>query len=357
MIRAALLGAALLLGGPAFGQKAAPAPVEAVLDANGFEGFAMVASSKEIVWQTPRAECGRPSGDEVLLCHPRPTEFLRWPWASVSKQILAILTMQQVDAGRIRLDQTADVYLPALKGSTPAPTIRQLLQHQSGLRNPDQSSPDANGVPSFYTTGETGLGWCLAGRVAPGGDWRYNNCDSILLGAVLERVTGRSLPILFNTGIVKPLGLKGVGYVGQQEAGLPEFATNLPSGYAATLARMGAAAGLAGTGSDLLKIDRALLAGKLISPAARAEMWAGDPKLGFMGLGQWAFEAPLKGCAKPVRIIERRGAVGTYQVRNILLPEQDRIVILFTAQEKLDFGEIWQGKGLSHDLLAAAACS
>jgi CubicO group peptidase (beta-lactamase class C family) len=120
MIRAALLGAALLLGGPAFGQKAAPAPVQAVLDANGFNGFAMVASSKEVLWQTPR-----------------PTDSPRWPWASVSKQILAILTMQQVDAGRIRLDQTADVYLPALKGSTPAPTIRQLLQHQSGLRNPD----------------------------------------------------------------------------------------------------------------------------------------------------------------------------------------------------------------------------
>jgi CubicO group peptidase (beta-lactamase class C family) len=343
VIRAAFLlaAASLFCSSPVLAKGVTSGPIPAALEANRFEGFAMVASKDSVLWQSP----------------PRNGDDLRWPWASVSKQVLAILTMQQVDAGRIKLDAPADTYLPALRGTTAAPTVRQLLQHRSGLRNSDDTPIDAGGMPEFYTSGETGLGWCVKGRSQPGGNWRYNNCDSIVLGAVLESVTGKTVPALFQTGIAKPLGLRGAGYAGQGAKRLPPFATALPAGYEASLARFGAAGGLTGTATDLLKIDRALLAGKLVSQAAKAEMWAGDPQLGFMGLAQWSFEAPLKGCAKPVRIVERRGAIGTYQVRNIILPEADRIVILFTADGKLDFGEIWQGKGLSHDLLSAAACA
>lgn len=122
------------------------------------------------------------------------------------------------------------------------------------------------------------------------------------------------------------------------------------------LTRFGAAGGLVGTPLDLLAMDRALLAGRLLSPAARDELGKGDPKLGYMGLAQWSFSAPLKGCSAPVRIIERRGGIERFQVRNIILPDLNRILILFTANGEFDFGEIWQGKGLSHDLLAAAAC-
>jgi D-alanyl-D-alanine carboxypeptidase len=57
-----------------------------------------------------------------------------------------------------------------------------------------------------------------------------------------------------------------------------------------------------------------------------------------------------------VRIIERRGGIERFQARNIILTDLNRIVVLFTAGGEFDFGEIWQGKGLSHDALAAAAC-
>jgi CubicO group peptidase (beta-lactamase class C family) len=274
----------------------------------------------------------------------------------VSKQVLAILIMQQVDAGEIALDTPADRYLPALKGA-PAPTIRQLLQHRAGLRNPNDSPVDKNGNPSFYSDGATGLEWCVAGRSAPGGDWRYNNCDSIVLGAMLQRVSGTPLPALFAARIAAPLALDGTAYAGQPATALPALAGPLPPGYETSLERYGAAGGLIGTGADLLAIDRALLAGRLLSPGARDAMWAGDAKLGYMALAQWVFDAPIKGCPKPVRIVERRGAIGRYQVRNIILPDRDRIIILFTAREKQEFGEVWQGKGLAHDLLSAAACA
>jgi D-alanyl-D-alanine carboxypeptidase len=65
----------------------------------------------------------------------------------------------------------------------------------------------------------------------------------------------------------------------------------------------------------------------------------------------------LKGCPTPVRIIERRGAIGGVQVRNFILPDADVVVIAFTNRDDFDFGEIWQGKGFAFDLLSAAACT
>lgn len=106
----------------------------------------------------------------------------------------------------------------------------------------------------------------------------------------------------------------------------------------------------------MIAFDRALMAGKLLSKAGRASMWEGDPALGYMALGQWVFEAPLDGCAAPVRIVERRGGIGKYQVRNLILPDRAIAVALSTEQEEFDFGEIWTGKGFMHDALSAIAC-
>ena len=356
--------AAALLAAPAV---AAPSDIPALLDRSGFKGFAMVADADRILWQTPRASCppSAPSDDiiprgDIMLCHPRDPAVQRWPWASVSKQMLAVLVMKQVDARRLDLDVPASHYLPALGPDKGAPTIRQLLQHRGGLRNPEDTTKASDGMPGWYRQTGDGVRWCLTGRTAPGGDWRYNNCDSLVLGAILQRVTGRSVAQLFDTQIVRPLRLQATAFAGtatDRSARRADYATALSADELAILSRFAAAGGLVGTPLDLLAIDRALLDGRLLSPTARAEMWKGDPKLGFMALAQWSFAAPLKGCASTVRIVERRGGIGRFQVRNLILPDANRIVILFSADPKFEFGEIWQGKGLSHDLLAAAACS
>lgn len=349
--------AAALLTAPAH---AAPADVPEILDKGGFKGFAMVADADKILWQTPRAPCPQPpSADDVFLCHPSDPAFRRWPWASVTKQLLAVLVMKQVGAGRLKLDVPASTYLPALRPDAGAPTLRQLLQHRAGLRNPEDSTKAADGLPSWYRQKDDAVAWCLAGRSAPGGEWRYNNCDSLVLGAILQRVTGVSVSALLDRDIIRPLKLEGLAFAGSpadRSGRKPGLAVEQTADERAILTRYAAAGGLVGTPLDLLAFDRALLAGRLLTPAARDEMWKGDPKLGFMALSQWSFTAPLKGCAAPVRIVERRGGIGRFQVRNLILPDAKRILILFTDDGEYDFGEIWQGKGLSHDLLSAAAC-
>lgn len=334
----------------------APDPrVAAVLADSPFSGYALVVRGGDTLHDGTVHPCPpmEPGGD-IVLCHPRPRPGeVRWPWASVSKQMAALVTMQQVERGRLRLDDPISRWIRM--GKAPAPTVRQLLQHQSGFRNPNDSPVDpASGMPSFYITGGASADWCLKERKAPGGNWSYNNCDTIVLDRVLQRATGKSVKQLFAEGVARPLKLPATGYLSARDPDEP-----LGTKTARLFAGWGAGGALAGPPHALLAIDRALMAGRLLKPASRAEMWKGDPKLGYMALGQWVFDAPLKGCAKPVRIVERRGSIDDTQVRNIMVPEKNAAVILFTnvAEDKFDFGEIWQGRGLSHDLLGAAVCA
>lgn len=283
-----------------------------------------------------------------------------WPFASITKQFIAVLLMQEVGAGRIRLDEKLGSYMPALAGTAAAAvTVRQLLMHQSGLPNPDETPADANGVPAFYKAGPGAADpatFCAGpAKAAAGGNWSYNNCDYILAGELLRAVTGRPWFDLVQERMAKPLYLTELGafpakvpVVAGQIDKKPEPPRNI--------ARYGASGALYGSALDLLRFDFELMQGKLLNTPLLAEMWASDPDQGYIALGQWSFPAPLKGCAAPMRLIERRGAIGGIQVRNYILPEIEVAVVLFSDQGEFDFGEIWQGKGFAHDALSLAAC-
>jgi CubicO group peptidase (beta-lactamase class C family) len=308
-------------------------------------------------------------GDKVFGHHgvlperpKRAQDARNWRLASVTKQVVAVLVMQEVAAGRIELDQPISRYLPRFAGPNASKvTIRQLLQHRSGLPNPDDTETPAGQMPAFYRSGYSGsrdpvTGYCAgAAKGEPGGNWVYNNCDYIVLGAVLENVTGKSWAKLVEERIAKPLRLKTFrafptkrwvrwGSVGGKRE--PEV----------DLATFGASAGLYGSAEDVLTFNNALMDGRLLAPEALAEMWKGDPALGYMGLGQWAFAAKLGGCEAPVRLIERRGAIGGIGVRNFIAPERKVAMVILSDRGEFDFGEVWQGRGPSHDMLSAVLC-
>ncbi|MBH5322075.1 serine hydrolase domain-containing protein [Aurantiacibacter sediminis] len=292
------------------------------------------------------------------------------PLASITKQMTAILVMQAVERGELELDRPADVYLPSLAGDLPAPTIRQLLQHQTGLRNPDDSARDADGVPAFHRlemvafvdgpegsilSSDTGANveWCLAGRESnPTEGWRYNNCDYVVLGEILEAATGRDFAELVDglaqqasAGHITVPGLSG-RWISLKDEGSPQI----------DLLTYGASGNLVGSLEAVARLDRALMDGRLLSRQSRETMWESDPSLGYMALGQWVFEAPLAGCAAPVRIVERRGEIGNTQLRNLVFPDHDRALVLASTQEGFDFGEIWQQSGPTFELASKFVC-
>jgi D-alanyl-D-alanine carboxypeptidase len=96
---------------------------------------------------------------------------------------------------------------------------------------------------------------------------------------------------------------------------------------------------------------------QLIGNAATQVMWTGIPQFGYVALGAWSFTAPLAGCGKAVALVERRGEIGGVQVRNLIAPALSSGLIVLSNTSMTEFGEIWEGKGLAHELASAAFCA
>lgn len=266
-------------------------------------------------------------------------------WASVSKMITAILVFQQVDAGVLALDAPVSSYvrLPTLPNADRI-TIRQLLAHRSGLAG-QSDLPD--GPPGDLVQS------CTIAAAEPGSVFLYNNCDTIILGKVLEAVTASSYLDLVNARIGAPLGVTlalpdEARVEATMEDGSAEAAV-WPSGY-------GPAGGLYGTIEDLLKIDVALMEGRLMSAGSLETMLTGDPASGYAALSVWSYSPDLGGCIGKTRLVERYGEIGGVQVRNFLLPDLKLAVAVYSNDHRTNFGEVWRGQGLSIDLIRAAAC-
>jgi CubicO group peptidase (beta-lactamase class C family) len=302
-----------------------------------------------------------------------------WRWASISEQITATIAAQLVSEGKLDLDRPVSAYLNAKEFGSPNAkliTIRQLLQHTSGLPNPSDPAPGvtgdapANGIPPFYleevlpeaVNKTSAVGICSGTpKRAPGEQFEYNNCDYLVLGALIEKITGQVMASVIAERIVKPLNLaKGA----VRPANSKDKYAQPVKGYDGkrleltfNLATYGAAGALLGTPRDLFAIDQALLGDSLMSAEMKKQFWKGEPNLGYAALGVWSFPATLKGCKDPVDLVERRGAIGGVQVRNFLAPALGKALLVFTNRGDWEFGEVWQGNGFSYDLLNAALCS
>lgn len=355
-MRRALVSAALLACA-GFVQAAGPSSLQNVFDdavKAGFAGEVLVGDLDAVLFEAVAGAADR----EQRLPH-RSGQV--WRWASVSKQVTAALAMREVDAGRLQLDDTLARHLPGFTGPAATQvTVRQLLQHLSGLPNPDDSAPGPAGLPGFYTAEQPdALAYCAGPpKRPPGTKFEYNNCDTLVLAALLARVAEQPFEALLQTQLVKPLGLQSLGLAttAAPRAKAVAYAADGRTVPQPRLANFGAAGALEGSARDLLEFDRALLRFKLVSEASSRTMWAGEPKWGYVALGAWGYPATLAGCARPVQLVERRGDVGGIQVRNILAPALGKAVIVFTNAADFEFGEVWQGRGFSHTLLSAALC-
>ncbi|MCJ8319723.1 MAG: serine hydrolase [Colwellia sp.] len=137
---------------------------------------------------------------------------------SVTKQFTAMLVMQQVERGNIDLEMTVSDYLPYFPKENGAKiTIHRLLSHTSGL--PHYEGLRRLGIKSseFRKMSVTPNSYVkLIAQMElinePGTEFYYSSQNYILLGAILEQVTGKSFAQLLDIYITKPLALKNTGY-------------------------------------------------------------------------------------------------------------------------------------------------
>ncbi|WP_327704110.1 beta-lactamase family protein [Streptomyces decoyicus] len=206
---------------------------------------------------------------------------------SNTKAFTAVVVLQLVGEGKIRLDATVDTYLPGLvrgKGIDGRRiTVRQLLQHTSGL--PEYGiHVDDDEIRNRYFEPRELLDIALRYKAdaAPGTTWGYSNTNYVLAGLIVQKVTGRPLAEEMDRRIIKRIGLRHTYFPTPGEMTIRE---PHPQGYHRNPANtplrdftemdpsVGWAAGqLISTNSDLNRFFTALLAGRLLPAAQLAEM-------------------------------------------------------------------------------------
>jgi CubicO group peptidase (beta-lactamase class C family) len=139
-------------------------------------------------------------------------------WASITKTFTAIAILQLRDRGMLSLDDPAVRYVPELRqvhdpyGPIDAITIRQLLTHSAGFRNPtwpwDCDDPTNCDWQPFEPTHWAQVNAMLPYThiaFTPGSRWSYSNLGYVFLGQIIERLTGDDFEVYIDKNILKPL--------------------------------------------------------------------------------------------------------------------------------------------------------
>jgi CubicO group peptidase (beta-lactamase class C family) len=139
-------------------------------------------------------------------------------WASITKTMTAIAILQLRDRGLLSLDDPAVKYVPELRqvhsayGPIEAITIRHLLTHSAGFRNPtwpwDCDDPTNCDWQPFEPTQWAQVADMLPYThiaFTPGSRWSYSNLGYVFLGQIIERITGDDFEVYIDKNILKPL--------------------------------------------------------------------------------------------------------------------------------------------------------
>ncbi|MFC3505289.1 serine hydrolase domain-containing protein [Micromonospora krabiensis] len=129
--------------------------------------------------------------------------------ASVTKVYTAILLLQQVDKGRVRLDAPVTDYLPEFGGAgKDAVTVAMLLAHTSGL----PVGAKVTGLSSDSARWSAVVTTPLVTGATPGTTFRYSSVGLMVAGKIVEKVTGLRLDRALRTNLTEPLGLRDTGF-------------------------------------------------------------------------------------------------------------------------------------------------
>jgi D-alanyl-D-alanine carboxypeptidase len=229
---------------------------------------------------------------------------------SNTKTFTSAIVMQLVGEGAIALDGTVETYLPGVINHPQVTgkdiTIRQLLQHTSGL--PDMDGDISDHLLEWqhrYISPRASLDLALTHPVtnAPGETFEYSNSNFIVAGLIIEAVSGRPLAEEIDSRIITPLGLEDTYFPDQGEQVIrgehPHSYIPIadpPVDYTDFDPSWGYAAGaMVSTTTDLTTFYSALAQGKVVSAEQLKEMrktvpadslWAGAK----YGLGLISFD-------------------------------------------------------------------
>ncbi|MEY8349427.1 serine hydrolase domain-containing protein [Bacillus cereus] len=243
---------------------------------------------------------------------PMKTDF-RFRIASVTKTFTATVVLQLAGENRLNLDDSIEKWLPGvIQGNgydAKQITIRQILNHTSGIAEYARSEEVdffTNTKKSFTAEELVKIGLSMPPEFAPGKGWSYSNTGYVLLGILIEKVTGNSYAEEIENRIIEPLELSNTFLPGNSSVipGTKHTRGYLQPDGASELKdvtyynpSIGSSAGdMISTADDLNKFFSSLLGGKLLKEQQLKQMLTTVPtgiaETGRYGLGIYETKLP-----------------------------------------------------------------
>ena len=308
--------------------------VAASVDATGPGISVVVTEDGEVVYTGARGMAD--------LAQARPIEpDTLFRLGSITKQFASAVVLQLAQEGKLSLDDPLSKFVPDYPASGATVTVRQLLNHTSGIAS-YTSMPgfmnDTNLVRKWKTRDLIAAFQDQPTDFAPGDRQLYNNSGYILVGAVIEAVTGKPWDQAVAERISAPLGLSTIASFAD-EAALPDMAlgyTRSEAGGAELAspinATVPAAAGaLRGTVLDLATWANALHGGEVIGDDLYRQMIAptvlNDGTVVNYGLG--VDVEKFRGRHK----IGHGGGINGFNTASLYLPEEGIFVAVFNNHD------------------------
>lgn len=264
--------------------------------------------------------------------------------ASVSKPITAVGILRLVEEGKLRLDEDIRTYLPEFPDKGKKITVRQLLNHTSGirhyqglesLRNVHYDGP----IPALEIFRNDPL------VSDPGTEYHYSTYAYTVLAAIMEKVSKKTFPDYMRDAVWRPAGMETAGVEDQRRIVL-----NRASGYFlgpdgewqnavdVDLSYKWGGGGQVGTVLDLCSFGNALLEGRLLSKRTLDEMWT-PSKLSNgstipYGLG-WGVTT-----YRGERLYSHNGAQQGARSSLWILPERRVVIAVLTNYESHDINKL-----------------
>ena len=312
LVAIGLAGASGAASAPSPGEASnSPPPVEQVAQALAGPGVRSV-----IVFVSDRgkehaatAGTSQPSADQ------------RFRIGSVTKTFTATIVLQLVEEGKLRLESTLEDHVPGVVPRGDEITVRQLLEHRSGLANVTEFPAwmkQAERSSSTRPLGTLRFAGSHPLEFDPGSRYRYSNTNYIALGLVIEKVSGHTYARELERRILNPLGL--------DRTELPKT-WRLPdlddAGYNPNLPW--AAGAIVSNAQDISRFYAALLSGRVLSRASLATMKGPPVAAGggvATGLGIFPFPSP---CG---RAWGHQGFIVDYATSVSASAEGDRVAVV-----------------------------
>lgn len=269
------------------------------------------------------------------------TAFSRFRIGSVSKMFTATLVLQLIEEGRLNFTDTLDAFFPQIPNAAKI-TIEQLLAHRSGISDltedpefrswkVEPKTPDemvtiiANRTPEFEPDAKT----------------RYSNSGYILLGFIIEKVTGKPYQDELRARITTRIGLADTGLgsdgaeAGKNEVVSYRYVAGWNPESSTHPSIPGGAGAIVSTPADLAKFIRALFDLKLVKQESLAQMMQKQ-----LGMQTYPIDGKI--------LYGHGGAIDGFRAMLIYLPKE-KLAIAYTSN-----GAVYPVAQVVEDALAIA---